>query len=236
MTSSFLKYLIAFITVLHFQNLKAQDSTAQLKNFLIPAGFICYGIIAQGSPALNKFDENIKTSLKSDSKVKMDDYLWMAPISSLYILNLSGIKGKSSIGYMTLKGSMSALLANGFTRIIKNTADKERPDKSDRLSFSSGHTANAFMAAEIVHQEFGHRSVFYSIGAYSIASTVAYLRIRNNKHWFSDVVAGAGVGLISTKLSYWVYPKLSNKFRSEKTKNIAISPVLNGLGLRLNFE
>nr|WP_231403250.1 phosphatase PAP2 family protein [Hymenobacter guriensis] len=92
------------------------------------------------------------------------------------------------------------MLASVFA--VKNLTRETRPDGSDNLSFPSGHTAQAFLAASIVHTEFRDKSQWYGIGAYTIATSVAALRMINNKHWQSDVVAGAGFGILSAHLGY----------------------------------
>ena len=62
-----------------------------------------------------------------------------------------------------------------------------------------------------------------------MATTTAYLRMQNNKHWLSDVVAGAGIGIASTKLAYWLYPKLQRKlFKDKPMKTIAMPSFQNG--------
>jgi membrane-associated phospholipid phosphatase len=58
------------------------------------------------------------------------------------------------------------------------------------------------LAASIVHTEFRDKSPWYGIGAYTIAASVAALRMINNKHWQSDVFAGAGFGILSAHLAY----------------------------------
>jgi membrane-associated phospholipid phosphatase len=46
----------------------------------------------------------------------------------------------------------------------------------------------------------------------------------NNKHWFSDVVAGAGIGILSTKFSYLIYPQLKRLFKPLNQPNTAFMP------------
>jgi membrane-associated phospholipid phosphatase len=77
--------------------------------------------------------------------------------------------------------------------------------------FPSGHTANAFRGAEIVHQElkFSHPVLSYS--GYVVATGVGLLRIYNKNHLLSEVIAGAGLGILSTKLTYWVFGKVKEK-------------------------
>lgn len=53
-------------------------------------------------------------------------------------------------------------------------------------------------------KEYGERSVWYSIGAYSLAATTGLMRIFNDKHWLGDVLAGAGIGILSTEIGYWL--------------------------------
>lgn len=51
-------------------------------------------------------------------------------------------------------------------------------------------------------KEYGHKSPWVGIGAYSVATGL--MRMANNKHWLSDVLAGAGIGILSTELGYFL--------------------------------
>ena len=90
----------------------------------------------------------------------------------------------------------------GSVYIIKVSTHHLRPDGSDYRSFPSGHTAQAFLAASIVHTELRDKSQWYGVGAYALATTVGAFRMLNNKHWEADVFAGAGVGILSAHLAY----------------------------------
>ena len=92
-----------------------------------------------------------------------------------------------------------------------------RPDGSTYNSFPSGHTATAFVGAEFMHQELGWHSPWYSFAGYTMATATGILRIANNRHWLGDVIAGAGIGMLTTKLSYLVAEKIEKKF-SHKPK------------------
>lgn len=77
------------------------------------------------------------------------------------------------------------------------------PDGSNHHSFPFGHTATAFMTATMMSKEYGFKSPWYSIGAYSLATATGLTRMANNKHWLSDILAGAGFGILSTELGYF---------------------------------
>ena len=53
-----------------------------------------------------------------------------------------------------------------------------------------------------MHTEFRDQSQWYGIGAYTIATGVAALRMLNDRHWESDVISGAGFGILSAHLGY----------------------------------
>ncbi len=94
-----------------------------------------------------------------------------------------------------------------LTLVPKYCFDVQRPDGTSHNSFPSGHTATAFMSAHILHKEYGHISPWVSVGAYTVATGVGAMRIMNNRHWTSDVLVGAALGILGTELGYW----LSNK-------------------------
>jgi membrane-associated phospholipid phosphatase len=109
------------------------------------------------------------------------------------------------------------MLAGGITYGTKITIGRERPDKSNTKSFPSGHTETAFVAAEFLYQEYKDKSIWIGIGGYSVATFVGIARVYNNRHWVSDVVAGAGIGILSTKAVYWVYPHLQKTLGKKDT-------------------
>jgi membrane-associated phospholipid phosphatase len=94
---------------------------------------------------------------------------------------------------------------------LKHLIKAPRPDGSGVDGFPSGHAATAFAAAEFMRLEFRERSVWYGIAAYTAATGTAYLRLYNDKHWFSELLTGAGIGILATKAAYWVFPLLYKK-------------------------
>jgi len=131
-----------------------------------------------------------------------DDYLQYAPIAAVYGLNLAGIKGKNDLANRTALIIKSELLVAAITFPLKKVTAVPRPDTGERNSFPSGHTATAFAAATFMAKEYGHLSPWYTVGAYTAATSVGVMRILNNRHWISDTLAGAAVGILSTNLVY----------------------------------
>lgn len=162
----------------------------------------------------------------------IDDYLQYAPALAVYALNAFGNKGKNDWKNRTLLLIKSELLMTAVVFPIKKLSRQLRPDSSNYRSFPSGHTAQAFVAATFFHKEFGHKSIWYSVGAYTVATAVGTLRILNNKHWISDVLVGAGIGILSTNLVYH-----SHRYRFGKNPALTIVPTYaRGPGLYLAYK
>ena len=149
-----------------------------------------------------------------------DDYLQYAPIAGVYGLRLLGVKGQNDLRDATLILLKSEIFMMALVFPLKEITKLERPDGSANTAYPSGHTAQAFVAATFMHKEYGHLSPWYSIGAYTVASSVAVLRILNNRHWVSDVLAGAGIGILTTNIAY-----VTHRFRwSNRKKKVSIIP------------
>lgn len=152
-----------------------------------------------------------------------DDYLQYAPAVAMLGMKIGGVEGRSSWPRMLVSDAFSAGLMAITVNTLKNTIHVRRPDGSASNSFPSGHTATAFMTATMMHKEYGlTRSPWYSIGAYSMATATAVSRMLNNKHWLSDVMVGAGVGILSTELGYFL-ADLIFKDKGIKHNNIDFS-------------
>lgn len=133
-----------------------------------------------------------------------DDYLQYAPLALTYSMKACGLRGRSSWGRMVVSNVFAAGLMASVVNSLKYTVEVERPDGSTRNSFPSGHTATAFMAATILHKEYGHRSPWFSVVGYAAATATGVTRQLNNRHWMSDVMVGAGIGILSAELGYFL--------------------------------
>ena len=85
------------------------------------------------------------------------------------------------------------VLTQGIVQGIKFTAGRSRPDGTSR-SFPSGHTASAFATGTVLHRHFGWKA---GVPAYALASYIAASRLSENRHYLSDVVFGATLGILA---------------------------------------
>jgi membrane-associated phospholipid phosphatase len=184
------------------------------KSLIIPVALIDYGFATLKSEELQELNKNIAEEVTEDASgfnTRVDDYLKYAPAVTVYLLNAVGVKGRHKIIARTVILGMSSILADQVVTFLKHSTHQLRPDGSTYNSFPSGHTTTAFVGAEIMNQEFGWRSPWYSIAGYTMATATGVLRVMNNRHWLSDVITGAGIGILTTKFSYWVYSKWENR-------------------------
>jgi hypothetical protein len=196
-------------------------------HFIIPAGLIVYGAIAVKNDGLRDLDKNTQEEIWDDhthKRVKIDNYLQFTPALLVYALNAGGIAGEHNFPDRSMLYLMSNIFLNITVSSLKPLIHQQRPDGSDYLSFPSGHTAEAFASAEFLRLEYRNKSPLYGVGGYLIAATTGYLRMYNNKHYLSDVLAGAGIGILSTDLAYYLYPKIKRLFVHKGIKNALILP------------
>lgn len=138
-------------------------------------------------------------------KSEIDNYSQFFPYAAIVGMKAFGYQGRSSWDRFIV----STLAANAVMALAVNatkySVKEMRPDNSTKNSFPSGHTATAFTAATILHKEYGlTRSPWFSVAGYGVATATGVMRVLNNRHWISDVVAGAGIGILSTELGYWI--------------------------------
>lgn len=164
---------------------------------IIAAGFIAKGQKKNFRSARQKFQPHFKHHL--------DDYLQFSPLAVAVGLKLGKVEGRSDWPRFLVSGAVSYGIMAAVVNGIKYSAKEMRPDGSTANSFPSGHTATAFAAATILHKEYGMtRSPWYSVGGYLAATATGVMRSLNNRHWISDIMVGAGIGILSTDLGYFV--------------------------------
>jgi membrane-associated phospholipid phosphatase len=213
-----------------------RESPAPSSRFILPAALIACGTLSQAVPAFRQFDRYVnRTALHG--RIKVDDYVQYAPALAVYGLDFAGLKAKHSFRDRTFVMLSSHVFMALSVHASKWATQVERPDHSAQNSFPSGHTATAFTGAHILFREYGEASPLAGIAGYAVATATGLLRIVNEKHWLSDVVAGAGVGILSVEAGYLLLPLFRRMMDGEQ--DVALVPLVGkemyGIGFACRF-
>lgn len=197
-------------------SLKAQDLDSirrvkplrfSLNQLTVPASLVATGIFLN-----NNSPRSIKNWVAKERNERMpefhttaDNYLLVAPIAIVYGLDAFGVKSKTDILNRTVILLKGEVMTHAAVCFLKSKTDVLRPDGSNSYSFPSGHTAQAFAAATFLAEEYKDQFKWMPYVAYGMASTVGMMRIANNRHYISDVLLGAGIGILSMKAAYWTH-------------------------------
>lgn len=138
-------------------------------------------------------------------QTSLDDYLEYASLPIAYGLDVFGVKSKNDFLNRTAILIKGEIMFYASTNLLKLATNELRPDGSDRYSFPSGHSAQAFATATFLSEEYKDRLPWMPYAAYTIAGTTGLLRMANNKHYIGDVLFGAGLGMLSMKVAYWTH-------------------------------
>ena len=174
--------------------------------------FIPAGLMALGIATIDNGRESIKNEIVEERnehflsfRTPVDNYLQFSPVVIAYGLDAFGVKSRTDLvnrSAILFKGELCML---GTVFLLKSLTHQLRPDGSNYSSFPSGHTAQAFAGATFLSEEYKERFKWMPYAAYSLASGVGVLRMANNRHYISDVLMGAGMGILSMKLAYWTH-------------------------------
>ena len=133
----------------------------------------------------------------------------------------------------------SIVYTYSVTMLAKNLVDRKRPDGSDNQSFFSGHSSTAFCTASYLSLELNdwydrweetkknpvlRTSLKIGSGVllYSGAAYVAYSRMHDEKHYFTDVAVGAAIGTIVGTVIY------RSHWSAESTGKSDVSFIMRG--------
>lgn len=181
------------------------DSVVHETTTVVPtavgAGLIVAG--AAGHAASSHSWSFAKASAEAEH-TPVADVLQYAPLAFPWVMKAAGSPTRSGWGRMAVSQGAATLLMAGTVYGLKHAVDSPRPDGTDNRSFPSGHTAWAFMGATVTARELGWRSPWYTVGAYTLATGIAVERVIDNRHFPTDVVAGAGIGILSAQLGYFI--------------------------------
>lgn len=245
-----MKLVFFFIILMLSLGLKAQTKSTDtlnpndnaykfsVKKLIVPSVLVSYGVLSLTVDGLKTL--NNSTRYESSEHIipgaKIDNYMQYAPAVAVYGLNLAGVKGKHNFKDRTIIYVTSQLVSAALVLPTKHFVQEQRPDGSNNLSFPSGHTAAAFSSAQFMFREYKDSNFWLSVSGYPIAAMTGIYRVFNDKHWVGDVVAGAGIGILSTEIAYWLFPITSKWFVSKKdSEAISFVPFYQSKNLGLTI-
>lgn len=208
--------------------------------FVIPTVLISYGLITRGNESLLNLDHSTNHEINEhlSESIPYDDYTQYAPSIAIFGLDWAGVKAKHNFRDRTLIVATSYLVMGATVQTMKRSFGVKRPDGSNFHSFPSGHTATTFVGAHILFKEYKDTSPWIGISGYAVATATGAMRVFNKKHWVSDVVTGAGIGIISAEIGYMLLPVWHNVL-GIKDKSLVIAPMASpesaGFGLIYTF-
>jgi len=164
------------------------------------------------SLAVHPADEYLNDHLSSSNTAKnvftLGKYIGLFPTllgtaGSTYVIGRA--RGSRRAQHLGMDLIEATLLADGLTQVVKVTVRRDRPLRDDGtrasgFAFPSGHSAGTFAAATVLQQHLGWK---WAVPTYSIASYVAMSRLIDDRHWASDVTAGAALGIIVGRSVTW---------------------------------
>lgn len=208
----------------------ANGRTFHARQLVLPSALIAVGTYG----VYNGWFGSVRNTLRNDighmrgsCYFHADDYLQYLPVTANVTMGTLGVKSRHRLKDR-LTVTATAYAAMGImVNVGKYTVKERRPDSNARNSFPSGHTATAFMGAELVREEYGGA---YGWGAYTVATGIAALRLYNERHWLNDVIAGAGVGILSARIGYWLLPAERRLFGWNEEKTVIVTPMLDTTG------
>ena len=202
--------LILWSTATFAQQKDSTNYKLTWKKAFLPAALIIVGFTQVGHES-----KELQVDLKEDFpffKSRLDNVAQYIPAGAFLLNGYFGVDPHQNFKSRAIVTVISYATMAITVNILKKTIHETRPDASGDNSFPSGHTATAFTGAELFHQGLKNSSPVLSYAAYPIAAGVGIYRLLNNKHYLSDVIVGAGIGILSTKLAYSIYhPKDNNK-------------------------
>lgn len=203
---------------------KTTEYKFRYNQLILPSSMILIGYAGVKNGWLRKVNNEARKTFRHHyNNESIDNYLQYLPLICDYGLSIAGVKAKHNYGDRSIALATSYLALGVMVNGLKLTVDAPRPTGGATNSFPSGHTATAFMGAEIIRQEYKDNSPLYGIAAYTFAAGIGYARIYNDRHWLTDVIAGAGIGILSGQIGYWLLPHTKKIFHKRKyNKNLTL--------------
>lgn len=176
-----------------------RDLPNDFVNLVSPESVIILGAGGAASLAVHPADRRLTRSAVSSI---FEEPLDPGQVIGDGWMNIGGAVGTYLIGrathnvrVATVGGELirAQIVAGALTEGLKISARRTRPDGT-HLSFPSGHASATFATATVLDREFGWK---VGLPAYAVATAVGISRMSENKHYASDVIFGAAIGLVA---------------------------------------
>ncbi|MCQ2187951.1 MAG: phosphatase PAP2 family protein [Bacteroidales bacterium] len=171
------------------------------------AALLCLGAAAQTGAREGSFDYDMRSLRNAlDPQFSYDYGNWIQYFSGAAVWGLKacGVPSRYDWGQMAVAHAGGAVASLILDHGPKWVIDRMRPDGSRANSFPSGHTTTAFLTATWLQKEYGDSLPWLCGIGYGMATLTAQQRILRNKHWTTDTMAGAVLGVAAAELGYWL--------------------------------
>ncbi len=205
------------------------ENTSFFSKQILPLGLITTGALLNIGDIKYKIQNKIPNTTNN-----YDNYLQYVPMAQIYVFDALGFEHENTVFDQSKYLLISQLVSSSTIHLLKNTTKVERPN-GNHHSFPSGHTTNAFVNATVLYHEFKNTKPFLAWSGYLFATATGVFRITNDAHWLPDVLAGAGIGILTTNMVYYFKP-LQN-FQPFKKKGLTITPIITpeAVAIRCRF-
>jgi len=141
------------------------------------------------------FDNPQSSNFKPGAILGGAEFQFGASMATWGIGRLTGNARVAEVGAHLLRAQ---IVSQTVTHSIKAVVKRTRPDGSTQNSFPSGHTSVSFASATVLQREFGWK---VGIPAYAVASYIGVSRVAGHRHFASDVLFGAAIGVMAGRAS-----------------------------------
>jgi PAP2 superfamily len=188
----------------------ASDSCApfRIRETILPVALLAYGSSKPIVSAIGRLDRDLRDQIAirhPSFTYRADDWLQWAPSASVYAMDAAGVRLKHRFGEHLLLDAGSIIITGGAGFVMRKVSEQIKGFEIVDTQFPSGHTSNAFRGAEMIRQEMSGRHPLLQWSGYLVAGLVAGSRLMRGEHHLSEVVAGAGLGILSTKITYGLF-------------------------------
>ena len=176
------------------------------------------GVALGGIAAVSAIDRPLRRYLQAHRSPALDEVAEQfrrmgTPVAyasaGLGLVGIGLISGDHDVTRAGGRVILSEAVTFAGVELIKKVVGRARPDAgkgpwdidpfhNKQVSFVSGHTATAFALATTLSDDL--HNAWASVGLYTLAAGTAWSRLNDNRHWASDVLGGAMLGITTAKV------------------------------------